>query len=86
MALAQADLIGWYIGWGIGIVLVLVVAALVLAIIVTANGIASVAADATESLAESRDRTEALWQIETTNRVAADMIDGATQARKALGG
>ncbi len=86
MTLAQADLSGWYIGWGIGIVLILVVAGLVLAIIVTAMGIASVAADATESLAESRDRTEALWQIKATNQVAADIVDGATQARKALGG
>lgn len=86
MALAQADLTGWYIGWGIGIPVILVVAALVLGIIATAYGIASIAADGTESLAEARDRSEALWQIKTTNRVAADIIDGAKQARKALGG
>jgi hypothetical protein len=86
MALAQADLTGWYIGWGIGIPVILVVAALVLGIIVTAFHIAAVAADGTQSLVEARDRSEALWQIKTTNQVTADIIDGATQARKALGG
>ncbi len=86
MRLAQADVTGWWIGYAIGVPLVLVVATLVLLIIIAARGIAAVAEDATESLAESRDRTEVLWQVKTTNQVTADIIDGAAQARKALGG
>lgn len=86
LAQAEPDLTGWYIGWGIAIPLILVVAALVLLITVTANAIAMVADDATRSLEESRERTEALWQVKETNRTAADIIGGAAQARKALGG
>lgn len=85
MTLAQ-DLTGWYIGYGIGIPVTAVVATLVLLITVSARSIASVAEDATRSIAAARDRSEALWQVETTNQVATDIIDGATQARKALGG
>lgn len=86
MILAQANVTGWWIGWAIGGPIVLVVATLVLLIIIAARGIAAVAEDGTRSLNDARDRTEALWQVETTNQAVADVVDGATQARKALGG
>lgn len=86
LAQAEADLTGWYIGWGIAIPLIIVVAALVLLITVTANAIAMVAEDATRALEQSRERTEALWQVKETNRATTDIIGGAAQARKALGG
>lgn len=85
MILAQSNT-GWWIGWAIGGPIVLVVATLVLLIIIAARGIADLAEDVTRSLAEARDRTEVLWQVKTTNQVTADIIGGATQARKALGG
>lgn len=86
MILAQANLTGWWIGWLIGGPIILVVATLVLLIIIAARNIAVVAEDATQSLAAARDRSEALWHVEITNQVVADVVDGATQARKALGG
>lgn len=86
MTLAQADVTGWWIGWGIAIPIIVVVAALVLFITVAARQISALAEDITDSLAAARDRSEALWQVKTTNQVAADIIDGATQARKTLGG
>jgi hypothetical protein len=84
--LAAADLTGWWVGYAIGATIVVVVAVVLLLIIRTAHAIASVAEDATRSLAETRDRTEVLWQVRTTNQVAADLLEGATRARKALGG
>jgi hypothetical protein len=84
--LAAADLTGWWVGFAVGAAIVVAVALLLVLIIVTARAIAAVAEDATRSLAETRDRTEVLWQVATTNQVAADLLDGAVRARKALGG
>lgn len=84
--LAAANLTGWWVGYAIGAAIVLVVAVILLLIIRTAHAIATLAGDATRSLAETRDRTEVLWQVATTNQLAADLRDGAVQARKALGG
>lgn len=81
-----AEMTGWWIGYAIGIPVVLVVAVLVMEIIVTASRIGAVADDATRSLVQTRDRTEVLWKIKTTNQVATDILDGARAARKALGG
>jgi hypothetical protein len=84
--LAAVDLTGWWVGYAIGAAIVLVVAVILLLIIRTAHAIATLAEDATRSLAETQDRTEVLWQVATTNQLAADLRDGAVQARKALGG
>jgi hypothetical protein len=86
MMLAAADLSGWWVGYALGAAIVLVVAVLLILIILTARGIATAAEDATRLLAETRDHTEVLWQLATTKQVAADLLDGATQARRALGG
>ncbi|CAN5689963.1 hypothetical protein BH24ACT26_BH24ACT26_02650 [soil metagenome] len=85
MVLAS-DLTGWWVGYSIGALIVLVVAALVVSIIATARRIAAVAEDATRSLTETRERTEVLWQVATTNLVAQDILEGAAAARRALGG
>lgn len=79
-------MIGWWMGYAIGVAVVAVVAVLLILIIATARRIAAVAEDATRSLVETRDRTEVLWQVSTTNAVTTDILEGATQARKALGG
>jgi hypothetical protein len=81
-----ADLTGWWVGYSIGVPVVLVVAALLLMIILTVRQIAAVAEDATESLRQTRDRTEVLWQVEKTNSEARKILDGATEARTKLGG
>jgi hypothetical protein len=85
MVLAS-DLTGWWVGYGVGAVVVVAVALLVIAIIVTARRIAAVAEDATRSLTTARERTEALWEVATTNTVAGDLLAGAREARRALGG
>ncbi|SFB57005.1 hypothetical protein SAMN05216266_12090 [Amycolatopsis marina] len=85
MALA-ADLTGWWVGYAIGVPVVLVVAALLILIVLTVRRIAAVADDATGSLRRTRERTEVLWQVETTNRMAKEILDGAAEARRALGG
>lgn len=84
MVLASANLTGWYLGYGLAAVVVALVAALVLAITATARRIADVADDITSTLDVARDRTEVLWQVSTTNRVATDILDTATAARQAL--
>lgn len=84
MVLASSHLIGWYVGYGAAVVVVLLVAGLVLAITATARRIADVADDITSTLHVARDRTEALWQVSTTNAVATEILDTATAARHAL--
>lgn len=86
MVLAATNMTGWWVGYGIGALVVLIVVVVVVAIIVTARRIGDVAEDGTRSLLLTRDRTEVLWQVATTNSVANDLLQGATKAREALGG
>lgn len=86
MILAAADATAWYIGYAVGFVVVVLVVALLLLIIRAARGIAAVAEDATRALAQTKERTEVLWEVGTTNQVATDILGGATAARTALGG
>lgn len=86
MTFAATDLTGWQVGYVVGVVVVAAVAVLLLLIIAAARRIAAVAEDATRSLVEAQQRTEALWDLETTNEVVGEILDGAAQARKALGG
>lgn len=86
MVSAATNMTGWWVGYGIGALVVLIVVVVVVAIIVTARRIGDVAEDGTRSLLLTRDRTEVLWQVATTNSVANDLLEGATKAREALGG
>jgi hypothetical protein len=86
MILAATDMTGWWVGYVLGAAVVLIVAVLIITIIVTAKRISAMAQDATRALVQTRDRTEALWQVSTTNQVAGDLLAGARQARTALGG
>lgn len=86
MVVAAFDTTGWTIGFTVGAVIVAIVAVVVLAIIYIASRIADVAEDITRSLAITRDRTEVLWQVDTTKGVAREILHAATDARKALGG
>lgn len=84
MVLASPALTGWYIGFGLAAVVVLLVAVLVLAITATVKRIADVADDITGTLVVARERTEVLWQVATTNRVAGEILETATAARTTL--
>jgi hypothetical protein len=77
-------MIGWYIGFVLAAVVIALVAVLLLAITATVKKIAVVAEDITGTLVVARDRTEVLWAVGTTNRVATDILDTAVAARKAL--
>jgi hypothetical protein len=84
MGLASSSLIGWYIGFALAAVVILLVAVLLLAITATVRKITVVAEDITGTLVVARDRTEVLWQVATTNRVATDILETATAARETL--
>ena len=86
VVLAASNMTGWWVGYGIGALVVLIVVVVVVSIIVTARKIGDVAEDGTRSLLLTRDRTEVLWQVATTNSVANDLLQGAKKAREALGG
>lgn len=67
----------WYLGLGIAAVVVVIVAVLVVAIIVTAR---QILANATRALAVANEivaNTAPIWELERTNRVAGQMLDGA---------
>lgn len=84
MGLASSQLVGWYIGFALAAVVVVLVAALLLAITATVRKISVVAEDITGTLVVAQERTEVLWQVSTTNRVATDILETATAARQAL--
>jgi hypothetical protein len=84
MGLASSQLVGWYIGFALAAVVVVLVAGLLLAITATVRKISVVAEDITGTLVVAQERTEVLWQVSTTNRVATDILETATAARQAL--
>lgn len=86
LILAAAHLTGWWIGYIIGAIVVVAVAVLVLLLIITARRIGNIAADATSSLQQAEARTEILWQNQTVNQAAEDILEAAMKARVALGG
>ncbi len=67
----------WYLGMGVAGLIVGVVAALLLTIISTAR---SILGNATHALKVAEDivvSTEPIWQLDLTNAVAAQLLDGA---------
>jgi len=67
----------WYLGIGIAAVIVLVVAILVIAIILTARSILSNATLALGIAKEIVVKTQPIWELETTNAVAVELLEGA---------
>ncbi|CAN5196647.1 hypothetical protein BH20ACT24_BH20ACT24_12520 [soil metagenome] len=76
----------WMVGWGIAIAVVLVVVVLVTTIIYLAAKIRGQLLLVLSALTDARDNTAALWEVQTTNEVAEDILEAARQARTALGG
>ena len=67
----------WYLGIGIAAVIVVIVAILVIAIILTAR---SILANATRALIVANEivvKTQPIWELETTNAVAVELLEGA---------
>ncbi len=75
---------GWIIGFVIGAVVVVVVVVLLLLMIVGARRTAEKAEAILAGLHDVRDRTEALWQLDTTVKTADRIVAAAADARKSL--
>ena len=69
---------GWYIGVAIAGTIVAAVAALLLTIIGVARSILNNATRALELANEIVANTKAIWELDTTNAVAAQLLEGAT--------
>ena len=67
----------WYLGLGIGAVVVLLVAVLVIVIILTARSILNTATQALGIANEIVVKTQPVWELETTNAVAVELLEGA---------
>jgi hypothetical protein len=81
-----AENTGWVVGYTIGIVVVLVVVALVVPILMLAykNGTEAGAID--DSLTDSVNNTAALNDLNATNKMAINIIEGLKRGRERLGG
>lgn len=77
---------GWVVGFAIGIVVVLVVVALVVPILMLAHKIGVEAGNIDNSLKKSVTNTAALKDLNTTNQMAVNVIEGLKRGRKRLGG
>lgn len=77
---------GWVVGYTIGIIVVLVVVALVVPILVLAHRIGQQAELINDSLTKSVHNTAALEDLNTTNRMAINVIEGLKRGRERLGG
>ena len=67
----------WYLGIGIAAVIVVIVAILVIAIILTARSILENATRALIVANEIVARTMPIWELERTNVVAVELLEGA---------
>lgn len=81
---AGSSLGGWYLGIAIGVAVVLVVVAVALLLIQVAARIRRQAGMAVAALEDARGTTQPLWDVETTNRTAKSILEGAIRARHAV--
>jgi len=72
----------WYSGMGIAALIVAVVAALLLLIIKTARDILGNATHALGVANEIVANTQPIWELDTTNAVAAQLLTGAKAIEK----
>ncbi|MBA3417075.1 MAG: hypothetical protein H0U10_17785 [Chloroflexia bacterium] len=84
--MTQSEFLGrWYLGLGIAAIVVVVVAVLVIALILTARAIL---ANATKALGVANEivvNTTPIWELERTNAVAAQLLDGARAIERHAG-
>ena len=76
----------WLVGYVIGLIVVLVVVALVVPILVLARKIGNEAQLIDDSLQKSVRNTAALNELNATNAMAINVIEGLKRGRQRLGG
>jgi len=79
-------LTGWYVGFVIAAVTISAVVVLVSMLLVLARRIGRQALLIEQSLEESRENTEGLWEVGIVNDAIGDIIGHATTLRRQLGG
>lgn len=67
----------WYLWLAVGSVIVVAAAALLITIVVLARQIAALAATGLEVVEQIERNTKPIWQLNATNRVARQLLDGA---------
>lgn len=65
------------VGLGIAAVLIVVAAGLLIAVLLAARAILGHAAEALEAAGQIADDVQVIWQLDTTNRVAGEILMGA---------
>lgn len=68
----------WFLWLGIAVAIVIAAAILLITIIVLARRIAATAETALQVVAEIEESTRPVWEINTTNKVAGDLLTGAS--------
>lgn len=75
---------GWIVGWAIGLIAVTLVVVLVVLLIRGASRAANKAEAIVAALADSRENTKGLWDVDATNRTIVRITESATAAREYL--
>ena len=86
MVLFASGHAGFVVGYTIGVVIVLVVVALVVPILMLAHKIGTEAQLIDDSLNDSVTNTAALNDLNSTNQMAINVIEGLKRGRERLGG
>lgn len=84
--MSAAEIYGWWSVWlGVAGVLVVAAAALLITIWVLAHRIGTLAAAALGLVEEIEQQTKPIWQLNTTNRVAGQLLGGAQSIEAHVG-
>lgn len=75
---------GWWTGWGIGLLFVVIVVALLLLMIRGAIRAGDKAESIVAAFNQAEAHTDALWNVDTTNRTIVDITKSAKAAREYL--
>lgn len=76
--MTDSDLVArWTVGMAVAVAVVLVVAVLLVLIIDQAKGILAAAVRCLDAVRSIRVNVEPIWDLETTNRVAEQLVGGA---------
>lgn len=75
---------GWWTGWGIGLLFVIIVVVLLLLMIRGAIRAGDKAESIVAAFNQAEVHTDALWNVDTTNRTIVDITKSAKAAREYL--
>ena len=76
--MSAVEIYQWWTIWlGVAGVIVVAAAALLITIVLLARRIGSLAATALEVVEQIEQNTKPIWQLNTTNKVAKDLLGGA---------